>query len=54
MLVSKYICTILLVITSTAMTIPIPKGVKSDKIINSDKPLNNKIKSDKKIKSESF
>jgi hypothetical protein len=48
MLFSKYICTILLVITSTTMTTPFPKGDKSDK------PLNNKIKSGKKIKSESF
>ena len=51
MLFSKYICTILILITSTTMANPIPKGGNK---INSDKTLNNKIKSGKKIKSESF
>ena len=48
MSVSKYICTILILITSTTMENPISKGDKSDKT------LNNKINSGKKIKSESF
>jgi hypothetical protein len=48
MLFSKYICTILVLITSTTMANPISKGDKSDKT------LNNKIKSGKIIKSESF
>lgn len=49
MSVSKYICTILVLITSTTMANQIPKGDKSDK-----DNINKIINSGKKIKSESF